>query len=131
MRRSRALGVMAGCALALSETVMAQGKPAPPAEHTMTGCLLNFSSDTFIVTSTAEKGPRTISIVSSKVALAGHVGHIIDITGVNVAKATAEASEPRPPRAEHYMRLSAIKMVADTCVTDEGNTLEQTEDITG
>jgi hypothetical protein len=110
------IALMAACALALSATAMAQEKPAMPAEHTMTGCLAKGAdADTFIVNSTAEKGPKTIGIVSSKVALAGHVGHKIDITGVNVPKAEAEAAKPKPPAADHYMSLSAIKMVSATC----------------
>jgi hypothetical protein len=110
------IALMAACALALSATAMAQEKPAAAAEHTMTGCLAKGAdADTFIVTSTAEKGPKTIGIVSSKAALAGHVGHKIDITGVNVPKAEAEAAKPKPPAADHYMSLSAIKMVSATC----------------
>lgn len=108
------IALMAVCALALSATAMAQDKP--PAEHTMTGCLAKGTApDTFIVNSTAEKGPKTIGIVASKAALAGHVGHKIDITGVNVPKAEAEAAKPKPPAADHYMSLSAIKMVSATC----------------
>lgn len=110
------IALMAVCALALSASAMAQDKPAMPAEHTMTGCLAKgTAADTFVVTSTAEKGPKTIGIVSSKAALAGHVGHKIDITGTAVPKATAEAMKPAPPAADHYMNLSAIKMVSATC----------------
>ena len=116
MNNSMTCGVMAVCALALSATIMAQDKPAMPAEHTMTGCLAKGATgDSFIVTSTATKGPKTIGIVSSKAALAGHVGHKIDITGMNVPKADAEAAKPKPPMADHYMNLSAIKMVSATC----------------
>ena len=46
-----------------------QEKPAPAAkkEHTMTGCLQKgAAADTFVVTNTAEKGPKTISIIESK-----------------------------------------------------------------
>jgi hypothetical protein len=108
-------GVAAAAALALSVGVQAQDKPAPK-EHTMTGCLAKGATDgTFIVTSTAEKGPKTIGIVSSKAALAGHVGHKIDITGLNVPAAEAEKATPKPPAADHYMTLSAIAMVAAKC----------------
>ena len=113
MKSTLAFGVCA-LALALTATLWAQEKPA--AEHTMTGCLAKGTApDTFVVTSTAEKGPKTIGIVSSKAALAGHVGHKIDITGTNVPKAEAEAAKPKPPMADHYMNLSAIKMVSATC----------------
>ena len=108
-------GAAAAAALALSVSVQAQDKPAPK-EHTMTGCLAKGATDgTFVVTSTAEKGPKTIGIVSSKAALAGHVGHKIDITGLNVPGKEAESAKPKPPAADHYMTLSAIAMVAAKC----------------
>jgi hypothetical protein len=115
MKSLFAVGVVAAATLALSVGVLAQEKPAPK-EHTMTGCLAKGATDgTFIVTSTAEKGPKTIGIVSSKAPLAGHVGHKIDITGVNVPAAEAEKATPKPPAADHYMTLSAIAMVAAKC----------------
>ena len=80
----------------------------------MTGCLAK-AGDAFTVTNTAEKGPKTIGIVSSTANLAPHVGHKIDITGANVPAAEAEAMKPAPPKADHYMKLSAIKMVAAAC----------------
>ena len=115
MRKWIASGSVAVAALALSVVVNAQDKPAPK-EHTMTGCLAKGAdADTFIVTSTAEKGPKTIGIVSSKANLAPHVGHKIDITGVNVPAKEAESAKPKPPAADHYMSLSAIAMVAAKC----------------
>ena len=115
MKKWIASGAIAAAALALSVVVSAQDKPAPK-EHTMTGCLAKgATADTFIVTSTAEKGPKTIGIVSSKANLAPHVGHKIDITGVNVPAKEAESAKPKPPAADHYMTLSAIAMVAAKC----------------
>lgn len=105
---------MAG-ALALAVSVSAQ-EQKPPAEHTMTGCVAKGPvADTFVVNNTAEKGPKVIGIVSSKVALAAHVGHKIDITGTDVPSAEAEKMKPAPPKADHYMRVNAIKMVSQTC----------------
>ena len=111
------IGIAAACALALSVGVSAQEPTKKPAaEHTMTGCLAKgATADTFVVNNTAEKGPKVIGIVSSSANLAPHVGHKIDITGVNVPAAEAEAMKPAPPKADHYMRLSAVKMVAATC----------------
>ena len=107
--------LLAAFALALPFVAVAQDKPAPK-EHTMTGCLQKgASANTFIVESTAEKGPKTIGIVESKANLAPHVGHKIDITGTAVPVAEAEAMKPAPPKAPHYMRLTAIKMVAAQC----------------
>lgn len=96
------------------------GQAAPagqaPKEHTMTGCLQKGTdANTFIVMNTAEKGPKTIGIVESKVNLTPHVGHKIDITGVAVPNKEAESAAMKPAKADHYMRLSAIKMVSTTC----------------
>jgi hypothetical protein len=117
MRKS--FGLIVTFALALPAATLAQDKPADkpaPKEHTMTGCLATGTTDnSFIVNSTAEKGPKTIGIVSSEAKLAPHVGHKIDITGVGVPVKEAESMTPPPPKADHYMKLSAIKMVAAKC----------------
>lgn len=111
------LSITAAGALALSVTVTAQdAQKKPPAEHTMTGCVqTGATATTGTVQNTAEKGPKTIGIVDSKATLAPHVGHKVDIVGVNVPAAEAEAMKPAPPKADHYMRLSAVKMVSATC----------------
>jgi hypothetical protein len=113
----RLLGIAAAGALALSVSVTAQDAPKKaPGEHTMTGCLQKgATATTGVVENTAEKGPKTISIVDSKANLAPHAGHKIDIVGVNVPAAEAEKMNPAPAKAPHYMRLSAIKMVSATC----------------
>jgi hypothetical protein len=102
-------------ALAFTVSLSAQ-EQKPPAEHTMTGCVAKGpTADTFVVNNTAEKGPKVIGIVSSKVALAAHVGHKIDITGTEVPNAEVEKMKPAPPKADHYMRINAIKMISTTC----------------
>jgi hypothetical protein len=102
------------CAFVVS-VAATQDKPAPK-EHTMTGCLQKGAeAGMFIVNSTAEKGPKTIGIVSSTANLAPHVGHKIDITGTAVPAKEAESAKPAPPKADHYMKLTAIKMVSATC----------------
>jgi hypothetical protein len=111
------IGMAAACALALTVGVSAQdAAKKPAAEHTMTGCLAKgATANTFVVNNTAEKGPKVIGIVSSTATLAPHVGHKIDITGTNVPAAEAEAAKPAPPKADHYMKLTAVKMVSATC----------------
>lgn len=109
-----AVAIAAVGALALSVTVGAQQKPA--GEHTMTGCLAKGpTANTFIVNNSAEKGPKTIAIVESKDNLAPHVGHKMDFTGTAVPNAEAEAMKPAPPKADHYMKITATKMVSTTC----------------
>ena len=125
MRVSSAATWIVASVFVFGVTAIAQEKPAPekpaqekPAakEHTMTGCLQKGADpDTFQVTNTEPKGPKTIGIVMSKAPLAPHVGHKIDITGVAVPAAEAESAKVKPPKADHYMSLSAIKMVSTTC----------------
>jgi len=97
-------------------TVFALALPVAAQEHTMTGCLQKgTAANTFVVASTAEKGPKVISIVTSTPDLAPHVGHKIDITGTAVPAKEAESAKPTPSKAEHYMNLTAIKMISATC----------------
>jgi hypothetical protein len=112
----RVFGIAAAAILALSVAAAAQETKKPAGEHTMTGCLQKgATATTGTVQNTAEKGPKTIVIVDSKDNLAPHAGHKIDIVGVNVPPAEAEAMKPAPAKGDHYMRLSAIKMVSATC----------------
>lgn len=116
--RASVVGTMIVSFAFVTVTAATQDKPAPSAqkEHTMTGCLQKGATpDTFVVNSTAEKGPKTIGILSSKDNLAPHVGHKIDITGTAVDNKTAESMKPAPPKADHYMNLTAVKMVSATC----------------
>jgi hypothetical protein len=111
----RVLGIAAAATLALSVAAGAQEKKGST-EHTMAGCVQKgATATTGVLQNTAEKGPKTISVVDSKATLAPHVGHKVEITGVNVPAAEAEAMKPAPAKADHYMRLSAVKMVSATC----------------
>jgi predicted outer membrane protein len=113
---TRVFGMAAAATLALSVAAFAQDTKKPPAEHTMSGCVAKgASADTFVVNNTAEKGPKVIGVVSSTANLAPHVGHKVDITGTAVPNAEAEAAKPAPPKADHYMKLTAVKMVSATC----------------
>ena len=117
MNVSRIATLVIACVVSVG-VLAGQEKPAPAAkkEHTMTGCLQKGSgADTFVMTNTAEKGPKLISIIESKAPLAAHVGHKIDITGTDVPNVEAEAMKPTPPKGDHYMRVTAVKMVSATC----------------
>lgn len=113
------LGIAVAGALALSVSVAtAQEAKKGGGEHTMSGCVQKgATAGVGLLQNTAEKGPKTISViaVTSKDSLAAHVGHKVDITGVNVPAAEAEKQSPAPPKADHYMRVSAVKMVSATC----------------
>jgi len=106
-----ALSVLS-CALAFSVSAQAQ---AAPKEHSMTGCLQKGAEpNTYMVTDVEGKGPKTIGVVSSTANLAPHVGHKIEVTGTAVPAKDAE-TEKNVPKAEHYMKLTAIKMISTTC----------------
>lgn len=113
----QAIGMAAACALALTVGVSAQDTAKKAAaEHTMSGCVQKGATATMgTLQNTAEKGPKTIGVVDSKATLAPHVGHKVEITGVNVPAAEAEKMKPVPAKADHYMKLSAVKMVSATC----------------
>jgi hypothetical protein len=94
-------------------SVTAQAKA--PREHSMTGCLQKGAEpDTYLITDVEGKGPKTIGVVSSTANLAPHVGHKIEVTGTAVPAKEAEADK-NVPKAEHYMKLTAIKMISTTC----------------
>jgi len=111
------IGIAAACALALSVGVSAQDATKKPAgEHTMAGCLQKGATAAQgVVQSTAEKGPKMIGVVSSTANLAPHAGHKVELTGTAVPTAEAEAMKPAPPKADHYMKITALKMVSATC----------------
>jgi len=81
----------------------------------MTGCLKKGTeADTYMVTDVEGNGPKTIGIVSSTANLAPHVGHKIEVTGTAVPAKEAE-TDPKVPKAAHYMKLTAVKMISTTC----------------
>jgi hypothetical protein len=101
--------------LVFGAVVPAQDKPAPK-EHTMTGCVQKgTAADSFVLTNTDPKGPKTIGIVESKENLTPHVGHVIAITGTAVPTKEAESAKPAPAKADHYMKVTSLKMVSTTC----------------
>ena len=121
MHPSPVRALVVACVCAFGVSVLAQEKPTekPQAsgqkEHTMGGCLQKGdTADTYVVMNAAEKGPRRIGIVESKDNLAPHVGHHIDITGTGVPNKEAESMKG-VPKADHYMRVTAVKMVSATC----------------
>ena len=116
MRVSIVAALLVSGALALALTVEARQAGQAPKEHTMTGCVQKgATANQGVVQNTAEKGPKTIGIVESKANLAPHVGHKIDITGTGVSNKEAESMTPAPPKADHYMRITGVKMVSTTC----------------
>ena len=98
----------------------AETKPAAaqtaPKEHTMTGCLQKGeTANTFVVANIDPKGPKLIGVVESAAKLEPHVGHKIDVTGTAVPVKEAESAAVKPAKADHYMKLTAVKMVSAAC----------------
>jgi hypothetical protein len=103
--------LVVACAMTVSMQSIAQDAPK---EHSMTGCLrAGDAPDTYML-SDLEKGPKTVGIVSSTPNLKPHVGHKIEITGTAVPPADAESMKD-VPKAPHYMKVTAIKMISTTC----------------
>jgi hypothetical protein len=101
--------------LAFAFALGTQAQQAAPKEHSMTGCLKKGTEpNTYMVTDVEGSGPKTIGIVSSAANLAPHVGHKIEVTGTAVPAKTAE-EDKTVPKADHYMKLSGIKMLSPTC----------------
>src|SRR4030088_3519814 len=100
------------CALTFAVSAVAQD--AAPKEHSMTGCLQTGTEPGTFMFTDVEKGPKTIGIVSSSANLAPHVGHKIEVTGTAVPAKEAEVDK-NVPKAEHYMKLTAIKMISTSC----------------
>jgi len=116
MRVSIVAALIVSGAVAFALTVEARQEGKAPKEHTMTGCVeKGATANQGVVMNTAGKGPKMIGIVESKANLAPHVGHKIDITGTAVPTKEAEMMKPVPPKADHYMKITAIKMVSATC----------------
>ena len=117
MKTCVAGSLIAACVVAFSLPAVAQDEKKPPAkEHSMTGCVQKgATADTFVMMNSEPKGPKTIGIVESKENLAPHVGHQITITGVDVPAKEVESGKTKVDKADHYMRVSSLKMVAPSC----------------
>ena len=118
MKSSVVATLAVACALVLAPSAQAQepaAAKAAPKEHSMTGCLKKGTEpDTYLITDVEGSGPKSVGIVSSTAKLAPHVGHKMEITGTPVSTAEAEADK-KVPKAPHYMKVTAVKMVAATC----------------
>jgi hypothetical protein len=115
MKHSIIAAFVIGCALTVAQAAQA-AQQAAPKEHSMTGCLKKGTeADSYLITDVEGNGPKSVGIVSSTANLAPHVGHKIEITGSAVSVKDAEDMKPAPPKAPHYMKITAIKMVSTTC----------------
>ena len=112
MKYTIVMALFVSCAITLALGVRAQD--AAPKEHSMTGCLAKGAApDTYMLTD-LEKGPKSVGIVSSTAKLAPHVGHKVELTGTAVPAKDAEA-DANVPKAPHYMKITAVKMISPTC----------------
>jgi hypothetical protein len=113
-----ALVVAGGLAPALGVQLGAQqgggGGGQAPREHRMTGCLQKVTeAGSFLVTDVEGKGPKTVGIVSSTLGnIPGFVGRKVEVTGIAIPVAEAEKMDKKPPKAEHYMNITAIRLIS-------------------
>jgi len=119
MKRLVVGALVLSCAVGYAAAAAAQDaaaqKPAAK-EHSMTGCLQKgATADTYVLMNTEGKGPKTTAIVETTAKLAPHVGHKIDITGTDVPAKEAESMKVKPEKADHYMKVTAMKMVSAEC----------------
>ena len=121
MKRSLVAASIVACVFAFALAAQAQqaapqAQPTAPREHSMTGCLKKGTeANSYMVSDVEGTGPKSLGIVSSVANLTPHVGHKIEVTGTAVPVTEAEAMKPAPPKAPHYMKLTAIKMLSATC----------------
>ena len=54
-------------------------------------------------------------IVETNQKLAPHVGHRIEITGTDVPAKEAMSMKEKPQKGDHYMKVTAMKMVSTEC----------------
>jgi hypothetical protein len=100
-------------AFAAAPLAKAQDSPAPKV-HSMTGCLEKGTAPGSFMLTNVTSGPKQVGIVASSANLAPHVGHKVEITGTAVPAKQAEA-DPNVPKSPHYMQVTALKMISDTC----------------
>jgi hypothetical protein len=114
MKNSILAALVVTCALAFA--LGGQAQQAAPKENSMsmTGCLKKGTEANTYMLTDLEKGPKTVGVVSSTANLASHVGHKVEITGTDVPAKEAEA-DPNVPKAEQYMKVTAVKMISTTC----------------
>jgi hypothetical protein len=110
MKQSIIVALVVCCALALTLGGYAQA----PTEHSMTGCLEKGTAPGTYQLTNLEKGPKSVSIVSSSVDLSKHVGHKVELTGTAVPAKEAEM-DANVTKAPHYMKITAMKHIAATC----------------
>ena len=91
-------------ASALGFGVCAHAQGAPQ-EHSMTGCLAKGDDPGTFKLTDLEKGPKEVMIAESTAALAPHLGHKVEITGVAVAGKDKT----------HTMKVTAVKMLSTKC----------------
>lgn len=83
-------------------------------EHRMTGCLQKGAeAGSYLVTDMEGRGPRTIGIVSARLNnLPGFLGRKVEVTGTTVPVAEAEKMDKKAPKAEHYMSITAVRLIS-------------------
>jgi len=113
VRRSIAAVMVAGaCASVLVAHVGARQAPGG-AQYRMTGCLQTGAEAGSYLLTDVERGPKTIGITSTRLGnLRGFVGRRVELTGTTVPVAVVEKMDKKPPKAEQYMNVTAVRLVS-------------------
>jgi hypothetical protein len=118
------LSLAAVLAFAASFAAEAKGakKKGPAKVHSMTGCLQKGEGHMFTLSNVGGSGPKTVELFAApSVNLAPHVGHKIEVTGMNVGakraakREGAKGKEKKEEAGEHHMQVQSIKMIAPSC----------------
>ena len=114
---SRSIGLAFVMTVAVAGRLAAQTPQEAPKEHSMTGCLTKIPEPAlpFRLDKVEGNGPKSVGIVASMMNMAWYQGQKIQITGTAIPVKDAEQMEPAPPKAPHYMNVTAVKVIAKTC----------------
>ena len=113
----QSIGVAVVMAFAAAVGLAAQTEKAGPKEHSMIGCLTKIPEPAlpYRLDNVEGNGPKSVGIVGSMTNMAWYQSQKIQITGSAVPVKDAEQMEPAPPKAPHYMNVTAVKVIAKTC----------------
>lgn len=112
MKHFSFLALVVSCALALALPAKAQYTEK---SHSLTGCLRadGGAPRTYQLTE-VESGPKSIGLMMPRFDATPHIGHKVEVTGIDIPAKDAEwaANTPKHPA---YMRIDALKMISTAC----------------
>ena len=85
-----------------------------PGERRMTGCLeKGATAGSHLLTAVEGNGPKTIGVVARGFNnLPNFVGKKVEVTGTTIPAAQVATMENRPPNADAYMNVTAVRLIS-------------------